>query len=102
MSRPLIVRPRAEADIADAQGWYNGQREGLGDEFVLAVREAVRRIRRSPVTRREVYPGVRRVLTVRFPYAVYYVAAAGHIAVIAVYHTRRDPAGWQDRVAEEE
>jgi len=102
VSRPLIIRPRAEADIADAQEWYNDQREGLGDEFVLAVREAVTRIRRSGVTRREVYPGVRRVLMARFPYAVYYVAAAGHVAVIAVYHTRRDPAGWHDRAEAEE
>jgi plasmid stabilization system protein ParE len=33
----------------------------------------------------------------RFPYAVYYRVLADSIRVLAVYHTSRDPSGWQAR-----
>ncbi len=34
---------------------------------------------------------------VRFPYGVYYKVESDHISVIAVYHGKRDPAGWKSR-----
>jgi len=34
---PLIVNPEAEADLADARAWYEGQRAGLGDVFLDRV-----------------------------------------------------------------
>lgn len=97
MSLPLILTPAAEADIANAKAWYNLQREGLGDEFVLCVEEALARIRRIPEGATEVYPGVRRVVMRRFPYGVFYRIDPDQIGVIAVYHSRRDPRGWQVR-----
>ena len=33
MSRPLIVNPEAERDLAEVKAWYDGQRDGLGDEY---------------------------------------------------------------------
>ena len=33
----------------------------------------------------------------RFPYVVYYRVLADRIRVLAVYHTSRDPSGWQSR-----
>ena len=102
MSRPTVIRPRAEDDIADAQAWYNSQRDGLGDEFVSEALAAIRRIATSSVTPREVYPGVRRVLLARFPYSVFYADTPERIAVVAVYHGRRDPTGWVERLSEED
>ena len=46
MSLPLIITPEAEEDLAEAKAWYERKREGLGDEFVLCVEEALDRIRR--------------------------------------------------------
>jgi plasmid stabilization system protein ParE len=42
--------------------------------------------------------GIREGLLTRFPYAVYYRVLADRIRVLAVYHTSRDPSGWQTRV----
>lgn len=97
MSLPLIITPEAEADLAEAKAWYNRQREGLGEEFVLCVEEALERIRRSPKGASEVFPGVRRVVVRRFPYGVFYRVDPDQMAVIAVYHSHRDPRGWQQR-----
>jgi len=97
VSLPLIITPEAETDLADAKAWYENRREGLGEEFILCVEEAFDRIRRIPEGASEVVPGIRRVVVRRFPYGVFYRIDADQIAVIAVYHSRRDPKGWQAR-----
>jgi hypothetical protein len=40
MSLPLVVNPRAEADLAEAKAWYEGERDGLGEEFLECIDEA--------------------------------------------------------------
>ena len=37
----VVVRKRAEAQIAAAHDWYEHEREGLGEEFLACVREAI-------------------------------------------------------------
>ena len=37
MSLELIIRPEAEADIADAFDWYGSRVRGLGPEFLLVL-----------------------------------------------------------------
>jgi plasmid stabilization system protein ParE len=98
MKLPMIITPEAEADLADARTWYNRQRAGLGEEFLLSVEAAFDLIRRMPEAGTEVRPGVRRVVVQRFPYGVFYQVDADQIGIIAVYHSRRDPRGWQERV----
>jgi toxin ParE1/3/4 len=98
MTLPLIITPEAESDLAEAKAWYDKQRQGLGDEFVLCVEEALERIRRFPAAAVEVFANTRRVLVRRFPYGVFYRTDEDQIALIAVYHSRRDPRGWQSRV----
>jgi plasmid stabilization system protein ParE len=98
MSLPLIIRDDAEADIAEAMAWYNRQRSGLGDQFLQSFEAALQRIERAPLAAAEEFRGARRVLLRRFPYSVIYRPGSDHIAILAVYHTSRDPRGWQARV----
>lgn len=45
----VIFRPAAAADVEAAYRWYEGQRRGLGDDFLAAAREAIeRQLRPSP------------------------------------------------------
>jgi len=97
MSQPLIITPEAEQDLAEAKDGYERKREGLGERFVLCVEAALSQIRRNPTGATEVYPGVRRVVVKQFPYGVFYRVDADQLAVIAVYHGKRDPKGWQAR-----
>lgn len=97
MSRTLILTPDAEADLVAAMKWYDDQRDGLGDEVLVCVGEAIATIRRIPLVPRVVFQNLRRVLVRRFPYAVFYRVSAEQLTVVAVYHTSRDPRGWQDR-----
>ena len=96
MSLPLIITPDAEMDLAEAKSWYE-RHAGLGKEFLLCVEEALDRIRLLPEAYREVAPGVRRVIVRRFPYGLYYRVELDQIVVIALYHCKRPPRGWQER-----
>lgn len=97
MNLPVILTPEAEADIAEARAWYEEKREGLGEEFILSVEAGLEHIRRAPAGASEVLPGVRRVIVRRFPYGLFYRVDDDQIAVLAVYHSKRDPRGWQER-----
>ena len=97
MRRPLIVNPEAEADLADARAWYDGKRPGLGDDFLHRVEDALSSIERHPELRGQLFGELRGALVERFPYAVIYRIDDDQVTVVAVYHTSRNPRGWQGR-----
>lgn len=49
MTRTLIVRPEAEADLAASKLWYEEQHEGLGARFLGEVDATFRRIESNPL-----------------------------------------------------
>lgn len=97
MSLPVVFRPQAEAELEEAQGWYEERTRGLGQEFVTCVQATIEVVRRNPERFPRVDGEVRRALVRRFPYAVLYLADPEFVAIIAVFHTSRDPVGWQGR-----
>ena len=98
MSVRLIIQPEAEADLGDAYRWYEAQREGLGEEFLLSVDAVLESIQRNSRLYAIVYKQLRRALTRRFPYGVFYQAERDAVLVFAVFHASRDPKSWQERV----
>ncbi len=97
MSLPVVFRPPAEAELEEAQGWYEERTRGLGQEFVTCVQATIEVVSRNPEQFQRVDGEVRRALVRRFPYAVLYLADPESVAIIAVFHTSRDPVGWQGR-----
>jgi plasmid stabilization system protein ParE len=71
---------------------------GLGFEFLQELRVAYQRIIDGPTGYQELRSGIRRTLTRRFPYAVYFAVQGDAIVVLGVLHTARDPAEWQRRI----
>ena len=98
MSYTLRVRPEAEEDLAEARRWYEGQREGLGDEFLESAEKVLDRIEKMPEIHVIVYKGVRKAVLRRFPYVTYYRIVEEEVEVLAVVHGRRDPSHWRSRV----
>jgi toxin ParE1/3/4 len=97
VSLPLIVNPEAEADLEEARRWYETERVGLGNELIDAVGVVLERVQGAPRLYSKVYEELRLALVRRFPYAVVYRIDEDQITVVAVYHTHRDPRGWQSR-----
>ena len=95
--KQVIVRPEAELDIKDAYQWYEAQRKGLGESFLLCIEEALSRASRSPAIYSVVHKDVRRVLIHRFPFGVFFIESEESISVLAVLHARRNPRMWKGR-----
>ena len=96
----VIVRIEAEVDITDAAVWYQRQRINLGHEFVAEIEAAIASAAENPFVypclRRK--PEVRRVLTKRFPYRVFFVRREGTIVVFRVLHGARHQREWKSHV----
>ncbi len=91
------MRPEAEREIMDAAFWYDGQRSGLGDEFLDAVRAAGQRALEAPGMYQCVHRDMRRVLIPRFPYMLIFQERSDEVIVLGCVHGHRDPRLWQSR-----
>jgi len=98
MNRLLRVQQLAERDILEAYEWYEGQRPELGDELLKSIDECFSRIVENPLGYQLVHRKVRRALTRRFPYCVYFVVTDTEVIVLAVLHGRGNPLRWRGRV----
>lgn len=96
-TKTIIIRPEAEADINDAYKWYELQRKGLGENFLLCIEEALARVSRKPSIYSLVHKDVRRILIHRFPFGIFFIEAEDKVLVIAVLHARRNPKAWKKR-----
>jgi plasmid stabilization system protein ParE len=94
MTLPVVFRRRVGRDLAEARGWYEEQRIGLGEEFLAAVGASLDAIEQFPEMFTRVHGDVRRAIVSRFPYAVFYQVEARRVLVLAVLHTARDPRLW--------
>ena len=98
MDYELIVRPEARADLLDAFHWYQEQQEGLGHDFKSSVDEVIVKIRKNPLNYKTVFQNVRRSVTRRFPFGIFYIVENKKVIVLAVLHARRDPMNWKNRI----
>lgn len=90
MSFPVIVRPRAEANLEEARRWYDERRAGLGAEWVNAVRSMVGTLGDDPERYPLYYRGFRRALLRRFPYKLFYRFEKDRVVVFRILHAKRD------------
>ena len=84
--------PSAVADIIAAAEWYDDQREGLGDDFVAEVDEAIRSLAQTALLYGVRYADVRCARLKRFkPYGIFYYLWQEEIIVFSVFHASRRP-----------
>ena len=97
----MLLAPEAEEDLAEAYGWYERRRVGLGEEFLSCVDGCIQGCLRSPRAHALAHETYRRALVRRFPYAVFYEydAGADTVVVHGVFHTSRDPDKWRERLS---
>jgi len=99
MTYSLVISSPADADLAQAANWYELQRKGLGDDFLMCVEAALRLIELLPMKHSIAFKNIRRAIVRRFPYAIYYIIEAKKIFIIAIHHHRRHPSNWQKKIA---
>jgi plasmid stabilization system protein ParE len=97
VKRSVVFRRAAQAEYTNAARWYEGRAPGVGYRFVARVEEALSLITEAPQRPAPIFANVRRARTRDFPFFVYYLIENSRIVVLAVLHTRRDPAIWRHR-----
>jgi toxin ParE1/3/4 len=95
MSYQLKIRKRAEKNIAEAYVWYEKQRLGLGDDFLLCTDAAIMTIISNPFLFQIRHKNIHCALIPRFPYGLFYFVDNEKIIVAAVFHLSRDPKLWK-------
>ena len=96
--RSLTILPVARDDITEAFRWYEGQRDGLGDEFLAALDDRLDAVREAPDGYEPLGDGFRRAQLGRFPYGVVFAATAARVVVYAVPHHHRHEKTWRRRL----
>ncbi len=91
------VLDEATADLADGFRFYERQVDGLGDYFLDSLWSDIQSLRISGGIH-AIHYGYHRLISKRFPYAVYYRIEDGVVRVRAVLDCRRDPKWISDRL----
>ncbi len=94
----IVFKPEVYDNLKAAYDWYESQRAGLGEDFILTLEESYAKITRSPKQYQQVYKSVRRKLVRRFPYGIFFLIRKDTIIVLAILHTKREPKKWRERV----
>jgi toxin ParE1/3/4 len=100
MTRRIVLRPAAEADIDAASGWLEEQSPQSAARFWRVIDETLLRLRENPLQYQRVLGNTRRVVLGTFRYALFYFDTETEIVVIACIHTSRHPRRWQARIPE--
>lgn len=95
---PVNIQARAAAEADEAAAWYEAEQPGLGIEFLLELDAAIERAAETPLAYAAVFMDARRVLTRRFPFAVYFIHENDFAEVFAILHQQRASSLWQSRV----
>jgi hypothetical protein len=93
----IQILDEAEEDLVDGFRFYEAQDEGLGDYFLDSIF--------SDIDSLQLYAGIHarhlgyhRLLSKRFPFAIYYRVARKIVRIHAVLDCRRNPARIQERL----
>jgi toxin ParE1/3/4 len=92
-----LYRPAAAADIERAYSWYENERPGLGEEFLVQVNATAQLVLETPAAYPVIIRQTRRALVRRFPYGLFYRILSDTVVFVACFHTQRDPSIWARR-----
>ena len=94
----IYITPVAETDVLEAALWYEFQRKGLEQEFFTSIEASVSLIIRNPLLFQVIdSKKIRRAVTRKFPYGIFFYLDNTEIVIIAVQHLSGSPNKWKRR-----
>jgi plasmid stabilization system protein ParE len=99
MSLPVIFKPAARLEFEEAVTWYERQSPGLGREFKLEVKLALKRALDNPGRFQRVRGRAQKIRLLRFKrYSIYFAIKDDTFAVLSLFHASRNPAELDHRL----
>ena len=93
----LQLHREADAELVEAQAWYEERSEVSPQAFALEIDDAMRLILEAPFRYPEGRRGERRFVLDRFPYTILYRVREDEVFITAVAHQSRRPGYWRYR-----
>lgn len=91
MGFELIIRNRAQVEIAKLVRDYERREVGLGAYFLICLDATFEGLVRFPTALRVVRHDYRRCFVRKFPVSIYYLVQGQKVVVDVVEHMKRDP-----------
>ncbi len=90
MNYAIVITHEAENDIKEAFLWYEGNRKGLGYDFLSQIKVGIQLLERTPYIHPVEYKEIRKHFIKRFPYKIIYMIETDRIVIMAVIHNKRN------------
>jgi hypothetical protein len=94
----IEILDRAEDDLVEGFWFYESQQAGVGSYFRATLYSDIESLRLYGGIHRKVYGRYHRLLSRRFPFAVFYTVSEDTVFVHAVLDCRRNPAWIRKRL----
>lgn len=95
----LSVHPEARREASAATTWYRTRSHDAARDFAPAVRTGVQSIRDRPAAwARWKGSDVRRKISRRFPYSIFYIVEHDAVVIVAIAHHKQRPGYWKSRL----
>ncbi len=85
----IRIRPLAFFDLEEGIRWYNYQKDGLGNLFLLEANASISKLKKNPYAFRIIFNPVRRVALKKFPYKILYTIDNYEVIIIGIIHHKR-------------
>ncbi len=94
---PIEIHPEASEELEQAVRWYQVRSIRAARRFVLAVDDAIHKIRETPNRFFQIDRRHRACNLSKFPFQIVFRDDDQKIVVIAVAHAKRRPSYWRHR-----
>ena len=96
----IQILDRAEDDLVEGFHFYEKQAAGIGAYFLESLASDIESLRLHAGIHPVHFGKYRRLLSKRFPFAIYYTGDADTVWIHAVLDCRREPAWLRNRLRE--
>jgi toxin ParE1/3/4 len=99
--KTVVIHSKARKELDHSIFYYEGQKAGLGLDFLSEIEQVIGKIRQNPnLGTAYKTAGLRRYVVQRFPFIVFYAELDKFIWVVAITHGKRRPNYWSTRQLE--
>jgi len=86
----LIFQDKSLDEVAEAYQWYEGQLQGLGEDFIEELENILQKLRHNPQYFGFAFDNIRDARLKRFPYLVVFEIEVDTVYIIAVRNIKRN------------
>lgn len=97
----IKILESAEEDIKEGYLFYESQEKGIGDYFIESIFSDIESLRLYAGIHSIHFEKYQRLLSKRFPFAIYYRVEGNEVRIYGVLDCRRDPAWIRKRMKKE-